>query len=148
MSNLVIILQIHLRRSYEEKSFEAHRGGWDWSLQIIKSYMMTSCEKCTIFLFPSYDVSALFPVVCEDWVDKNLHEYLYPYGWSVKLIGALSTDFTYVMCGSRSLPMRMSLILKSTHEIGITHDHNVLALKAHVNNLIIICEQWYFISLK
>ena len=63
------------------------------------------------------------------------------YGWSVNLTGALSTDFTYVMCGSRSLPMRMGLILKCTHETGIAHDHNVLAVKAHVNTLIIMCEQ-------
>ena len=64
-----------------------------------------------------------------------------PYGWSVNLTGALSTDFTYVMCGSRLLPMRMGLILKCTHEIGIEHGHNVLAVKAHVNTLIIMCEQ-------
>ena len=52
-----------------------------------------------------------------------------PYGWSVNLTGVLSTDFTYVMCGSRLLPIRIEIILKATHEIGIAHDHNVLALK-------------------
>lgn len=69
-----------------------------------------------------------------------------PYGWSIKLTGALSTDFTYVMCGSRSLPMRMWLILKWTHETGISHDHNMLAVKAQVNTFIIMCEQWYLKS--
>ena len=63
------------------------------------------------------------------------------YGWSINLTGALSSDFTYVMCESRSLPMRMGIILKCTHEIGIEHGHNVLAVKAHVNTLIIMCEQ-------
>ena len=37
--------------------------------------------------------------------------------------------------------MRMELILKCTHETEIAHDHNVLAVKAHVNTLIIMCEQ-------
>ena len=64
-----------------------------------------------------------------------------PYEWSVNRTGALSTDFTYVMCGSRSIPMRMGLILECTHKIGISHGHNVLAVKAHVNTLIIMCEQ-------
>ena len=64
-----------------------------------------------------------------------------PYGWSVNLIGALSTYFTYVMCGSRSPPMRMGLILKCTHETGIAHGHNVLAAKDHVNTLTIMCDQ-------
>nr|AAU90333.1 Putative gag and pol polyprotein, identical [Solanum demissum] len=41
-----------------------------------------------------------------------------PYGWSVKLTGALLTDFTYVMCGSRSLPMRIGLILKALMKPG------------------------------
>ena len=72
---------------------------------------------------------------------KLLMNICSPYGWSVNLTGALSTDFTYVMCGSRSLPMRMGLILKCTHETGIEHGHNVLAVKAHVNTLIIMCEQ-------
>ena len=44
--------------------------------------------------------------------------------------------------------MRMGLILKCTHETGIAHGHNVLAIKAHVNTLIIMCGQRYFISLK
>ena len=96
--------------------------------------MMTCCEKCTIF-FPPYDVSALFPII------KPLMNICSQYGWSVNLTGALSTDFTYVMCGSRSLPMRMRLILKCTHETGIAHGHNVLVVKAHVNTLIIMCEQ-------
>ena len=64
-----------------------------------------------------------------------------PYGWSVNLTGALSTDFTYVKCGSRSLRMRMGLILKCTHEIGIAYGYNVLAVKCNVNTLIIMCEQ-------
>ena len=63
------------------------------------------------------------------------------YRWSVNLTGGLSTDFTYVMCGSRSLPMRMGLILKCTHKTGIAHGHNVLDVKAHVNPLIIMWEQ-------
>ena len=37
--------------------------------------------------------------------------------------------------------MRMGLILKCTHETGIAHGHNVLVVKAHVNTLIIMCEQ-------
>ena len=72
---------------------------------------------------------------------KLLMNIFSPYGWSVNLTGALSTDFTYVMCGSRSLPMRMGLILKFTHETGIAHGHNMLAVKAHVKILIIMCEQ-------
>ena len=72
---------------------------------------------------------------------KFLMNICSPYGWSVNLTGALSTDFTYVICGSRSLPMRIELILKVTHETGIAHGHNVLAVKAHVNTLIIMCEQ-------
>ena len=36
--------------------------------------------------------------------------------------------------------MRMRLIPKCTHEIGITHDHNVLAIEGHVNTLINMCE--------
>ena len=72
---------------------------------------------------------------------KLLMNIFSPYGWSVNLTGALSIDFTYVMCGSRLLPMRMRLILKCTHETGIAHGHNVLAVKAHVNTLIIMCEQ-------
>ena len=71
---------------------------------------------------------------------KLLMNICSPYGWSVNLTGALSTNFTYVMCGSRSLPMRMGLILKCTHETGIAHDHNVMAIKAHENTLIIMCE--------
>ena len=72
---------------------------------------------------------------------KLLMNICSPYGWSVNLTGALSTDFTYVMCGSRSLSMRMGLILTCTHETGIAHDHNVLAVKAYVNTLIIMCEK-------
>ena len=72
---------------------------------------------------------------------KLLMNICRPYSRSVNLTGALSTDFTYVMCGSRSLPIRMWLILKFTHETGIAHGHNVLAVKAHVNTLIIMCEQ-------
>lgn len=41
--------------------------------------------------------------------------------------------------------MRVGLILKSIQEIGIEKGRNVLAFKAHVNNLIIMCAQWYFI---
>ena len=37
--------------------------------------------------------------------------------------------------------MRMGVILKCTHETGIAHGHNVLAIKAHVNTLIIMYEQ-------
>ena len=72
---------------------------------------------------------------------KLLMSICSPYGWSVNLTGSLLTDFTYVMCESRSLSMRMGFILKCTHETGIAHDHNVLAVKAHVNTLIIMCEQ-------
>ena len=57
------------------------------------------------------------------------------------LQGTLSKNFTYVMCGSRSLLTRMGFILKCTHETGIVHGHNVLAVKDHVNTLIIMCEQ-------
>ena len=73
----------------------------------------------TIFLFPPYDVSALFTVVCEGWVDKTVKMNICdPYWWSVKLTGALSRLFPYVMRGNRSLPIRIWLILKSTHETG------------------------------
>ena len=72
---------------------------------------------------------------------KLLMNICSPYGWSVNLTGALSIDFNYVMCGSRPLPMRMGLILKCTHKTGIAHGHNVLDVKAHVNTLIIMCEQ-------
>ena len=37
--------------------------------------------------------------------------------------------------------MRMGFILKCTYETGIAHINNVLAVKAHVNTLIIMCEQ-------
>ena len=60
---------------------------------------------------------------------KLLMKIFIPYGWSVKLTGALSTDFTYVMCENRLLSMRMGLILKGIHETGIVLDHNVLGLK-------------------
>ena len=52
---------------------------------------------------------------------KLLMNICSPYEWSVKLIGALSTYFTIVMCGSRSLLMRIDLFSKKTNEIGIAN---------------------------
>lgn len=84
----------------------------------MEKLIMSCCWNSTI-LFPWYDVSALFLVViCEGWVDI------------ARMSRVLSlTDFINVMCRSRSLSVRIRLILKSTYGIEITRGHKVLALK-------------------
>ena len=78
----------------------------------------------------------------------TLNESTYLVWVGCQIIGAPLTDFTYVSVKVGRFLWEWGLFSKTLMKSGIAQGRNVLAKKTYVNTLIVVCKQWYFISLK